>query len=595
MNFGIGYDLFSGYLQSLSFYHVCMAAYAILLACPFVFWKFSRHSSVFAVCMGTSFVTVLFLSVYLGKLNPDEGQHLLMAYSAIKGGVPFRDFEGQGLGPLNAYYLALFSFCGISFVTARIAALFAELTSCVLIFLAVKKLCGARPAITLSSAVFFFFSIYWLGESISYNSETLFTLLISLWFMLFAYRGDSMRVLFAECFVLGLLPWAKLQFAPFSVICFFISLARGVFISDRKEGFDCLAVGQKQNAGGERALYADSVRHMLSVTALAGIAGFMPTVIFLTFLALNGGIEWFWTFYIIGNIEHVSVTLKDYFSNIWNYLLKETDQDMFWLGTSGAVLFIFLAASDISHVSLSSVSRFASLFLPKLCLRRLLTDYRKATGTALLMLFILTALFSFTRTMSHFGHYIIILVPSSAIFVGLGMTMISEKGKCSQWAFALLMASSLIFGAKLTTSNHIRWVQDVAFFREDTYPFRDALHYLNEHVKPGMPVAYWGWETAFAVYSDHPSATATNFIYPLISSNFTHRMREKYVQDIIDNKPAAIIDFVCPAAFVFNKKKYELANYGFIRRVADEYYEKPVSIPAGGNGYVRIYLRKKGL
>lgn len=72
-------------------------------------------------------------------------------------------------------------------------------------------------------------------------------------------------------------------------------------------------------------------------------------------------------------------------------------------------------------------------------------------------------------------------------------------------------------------------------------------------------------------------------------------MREKYVQDIIDNKPAAIIDFVCPAAFVFNKKKYELANYGFIRRVADEYYEKPVSIPAGGNGYVRIYLRKKGL
>lgn len=592
MNFGIGYDLFSGYLQSENYHCVCTVAYTILLACPFIFWKFRRLSSVFIFWMSAAFFSILLLSVYIGRLNPDEGQHLLMAYSAIKGGVPFRDFEGQSLGPLNAYYLALFSFGGISFITARIAALFAELTGCILIFFAVKKLCGARPAITLSSAVFFFFSIYWLGESISYNSETLFTLLISLWFMLFAYRGDSMRVLFAECFVLGLLPWAKLQFAPFSVICFFISLARGVFISDRKEG-SCLAVGQQQNAGGERALYADSVRHMLSVTALAGIAGFMPTVIFLTFLALNGGIEWFWTFYIIGNIEHVSVTLKDYFSNIWNYLLEETDRDMFWLGTSGAVLFIFLAASDISHVSLSSVGSFTSLFLPKLCSGRLGAEYRKATGAVLLGLFAITALFSFTRTMSHFGHYLIILVPSSAIFVGLGMTLLRDNSKRRKWALALLLASALIFGAKLTTFNNIRWVQNNAFIREDTYPFWDALHYLNEHVKPGMPVAYWGWETAFPIYSDHPSATATHYIYPLISPKFTHRMRDKYIQDIIDNKPVAIVDLVCPAAFSYKEKKYELANYDFIRRVVDKYYDKPVSIPVGNKGFARIYLRKK--
>ena len=591
MNFGIGYDLFSGYLQSENYHCVCTVAYTILLACPFIFWKFRRLSSVFIFWMSAAFFSILLLSVYIGRLNPDEGQHLLMAYSAIKGGVPFRDFEGQSLGPLNAYYLALFSFGGISFITARIAALFAELTGCILIFFAVKKLCGTRPAITLSSSVFFFFSIYWLGENISYNSETLFTLLISVWFILFAYRRESHSVLFAECFVLGLLPWIKLQFAPFSVICFFMSLARNIFVNDCSEDGNFLEYGQKQN--GAIALCDTSVWRKLCVSAFAVIAGFVPTIILLTCLALNRSLEWFWMFYIIGNLEHVAIPLKDYFSNIWSYLLEETDKDLFWLGTSGAVLFIFLAASDISHVSLSSVGSFTSLFLPKLCSGRLGAEYRKATGAVLLGLFAITALFSFTRTMSHFGHYLIILVPSSAIFVGLGMTLLRDNSKRRKWALALLLASALIFGAKLTTFNNIRWVQNNAFIREDTYPFWDALHYLNEHVKPGMPVAYWGWETAFPIYSDHPSATATHYIYPLISPKFTHRMRDKYIQDIIDNKPVAIVDLVCPAAFSYKEKKYELANYDFIRRVVDKYYDKPVSIPVGNKGFARIYLRKK--
>lgn len=124
MNLGFGYDLFSGLLQSDCYYWISVIAYAVLLAAPFVFWKSSRRGTVFISCMAAAFITVMLLPLYAKQMNVDEGTHLLMAYSLINGGMPFRDFEGNSAGPLNAIYLALFSFGSISFLTARLAVLF---------------------------------------------------------------------------------------------------------------------------------------------------------------------------------------------------------------------------------------------------------------------------------------------------------------------------------------------------------------------------------------------------------------------------------------------------------------------------------------
>lgn len=182
----------------------------------------------------------MLFSLFLYQLNADECQHLLMAHSVINGGVPFRDFEAQGLGPFNGFYLALFSFGNISFVTARLGSLFAELAGGIMIFLAVRRLSGIRPAIAIASPVFFYFSVFSsytdLWEITSYNCETLFFLLLSLWFVLFAYRGSSRLVMFLEFFVLGMWPWVKLQFAPFSLICFVLSIARGIFVQEWQRG-----------------------------------------------------------------------------------------------------------------------------------------------------------------------------------------------------------------------------------------------------------------------------------------------------------------------------------------------------------------------
>ena len=490
----------------------------------------------------------MLFSLFLYQLNADECQHLLMAHSVINGGVPFRDFEAQGLGPFNGFYLALFSFGNISFVTARLGALFAELAGGIMIFLAVRRLSGIRPAIAIASPVFFYFSV--------------------------------------EFFVLGMWPWVKLQFAPFSLICFVLSIARGIFVQD---GSGDAGRGEGSAPGALRS------RLFSWDFLLACLAAVMPTALFLAYLALNGALERFWLFYIVDNMEHVSVPLDFYFTFILPYLVLEATRPMFWLAICTAAAFFVLVLCDYVYGRIHGRGSRAAGEGGAEAAARPSGAGRSELGSVLLALFALTALFSVTRTMSHYYHYLNIIVPAGAVFAGLGMSLTGSERKRGLWALVMIAVSALAFCPKMVFLNNVRTFQQKAFISESIYPFSKVLHYLNERVKPGEPVALWGWEPGFLIYSDHPSATATHFIYPLVSDKFTPRIRDAYVEDIIKNRPAAIVDLVCPYAFSFRDSKFELSNYGFIKRVTDEYYEKPVAVPVGSSGFARVYLRKPGM
>lgn len=606
MNLGIGYSLFSEFLKSDSYYCICLTAYALMLLSPFVFWKQSRRGWAYIALMVAAFAAVKLLSLYIGQRNPDEGQQVLMASSLIHGGVPFRDFEGQGLGPLNAFYIALFSFGGVSFFTERLAALAAELGSGVLIFLAARRMCGVRPAIAISCPVFYYFSFYgYTNDVVAYNCETLFCLLISLWLMLFAYRKESRLMLFAEFFVLGLLPWIKLQFAPFSVICFFIGLGRSLFVHEIAEDGSVSGLSWKS---AEKGSLADFLRGTLisQNTLIACAAAAAPSLLFFALLALSAGLPSFWLLYILVNIQHVSVPLADYLEKIGPYLVSFSGMDMFWMAVCPALAFMTLALAEIRISMPRGPVSPAAVFAPVRLIAGLIHEGRRAQGAvrkalavALLAAFVLTAVFSATRTMNLFYHYVNILLPASVIFAALGLSMVSGAEKRAGWAISVLMAAAAVFVFKLMTQVNISFTQENDFLKTESYPFRDAVEYLNQHVNQGEPVAIWGWDTGFPVYSGHPSATSTHFLYPLVDPKFSPeiqaKVREKYVDDILRIRPAAIVDLVCPAAFTYKDRQFELSNYGFIRRIADEYYEKPVSVPAGSDGSVRIYLRKKGL
>lgn len=594
MNLGFGYDLFSGFLQSDCYYWISVIAYAVLLAAPFVFWKSSRRGTVFISCMAAAFITVMLLPLYAKQMNVDEGTHLLMAYSLINGGMPFRDFEGNSAGPLNAIYLALFSFGSISFLTARLAVLFSGLAGGIMVFLAVRKLCGIRPAMALSSLMFFYYSVHYY-DVMAYNSETPFCLVITLWLMLFAFRGSSRRIIFAEFFAIGLMPWIKLQFVPFAAICFVISLSRGVFVRDSREAV-AISHGEPgySRSGEGFAGTGRSFRELLSVNiSLQCFAAALPTLLFVLLFALTGALERFWLYYVIGNLHAVAKPFIDYLECLFPFLRHFSDLDMFSLATCVFLAFMVLAVADIkipgpgipgSNVPGSSVRRF-------LAAARLSLSARRAAGIILLALFVLVALFSASRTETLFDHYLNILVLSSAIFAALGLARTEGVEKRGQWAFALLVVAAVVFGTKLWSVNKISELQQTGFVTETNYKFRDALHYLNNHTKPGEPVAYWGWETGLPIYSGHPSATSTHLISEIMVLD--KRIRTEYAHEVTAYKPSAIVDLVCPDAFDYKDSSYELSNYDFMKKITDEYYEKPVAIPVGSKGYVRIYLRKK--
>ena len=410
--------------------HCCLSLHACLSFCIL---EVQEACGDLHLLHGGGISAVMLFSLFLYQLNADECQHLLMAHSVINGGVPFRDFEAQGLGPFNGFYLALFSFGNISFVTARLGALFAELAGGIMIFLAVRRLSGIRPAIAIASPVFFYFSVFSsytdLWEITSYNCETLFFLLLSIWFVLFAYRGSSRLVMFLEFFVLGMWPWVKLQFAPFSLICFVLSIARGIFVQD---GSGDAGRGEGSAPGALRS------RLFSWDFLLACLAAVMPTALFLAYLALNGALERFWLFYIVDNMEHVSVPLDFYFTFILPYLVLEATRPMFWLAICTAAAFFVLVLCDYVYGRIHGRGSRAAGEGGAEAAARPSGAGRSELGSVLLALFALTALFSVTRTMSHYYHYLNIIVPAGAVFAGLGMSLTGSERKRGLWALVMI-------------------------------------------------------------------------------------------------------------------------------------------------------------
>lgn len=592
MNLGIGYELLSGFLRSQNYYWLSVICYAVLITSPLIFWKFAKTGVIFVSCMSIAFVLVKLLTLYVQPRDPDEGVHLGMAADLLHGGRPFRDFEGNSAGPFNAYYLALFAFGNVSYVTARLAALFAQLACGVLSFFAARKLCGVKPAITVLSMVFFYFSMYY-PQIIFYNSETPFCLLISVWLFLFAYRRGRISGLFAECFIAGLMPWIKLQFVPFAVTCFILSLARGVFAAGRAEyaGSSVLL----QHAGGQgKSLIFRSLTQYPAIKSflIACFSAILPTLIFISYLAMLGAFDRFWLFYILGNVQ--AATRPAYLKSVWPFLVNFANSSgMFGMATCTAVAFMILSLSEIkSAQSCQSLRWFLAIpFKPYTFIVKS-SHGPKDLGILLLIFVVLVALFTFTRPLRPYEHYINILVPSSVIFIVLGLAFICHSEKRTRWAFSMLVVTVAVFGIKLTTPLIDGIVQyQNALVHENYYAFKDVIQYLNKNVKAGEPVAVWGAETRFLTFSGHPPATAINLIDEMFGLVSKDRMREEYAKDIINKKPAAIVDLVNSAAIDFKVKKFELQNYEFIRKVTDEYYQKPVSIPVW-DGFVRVYLRK---
>lgn len=168
------------------------------------------------------------------ELNLDESLMLAQASRFAKDIVPWRSVDGLTSGPVNSWALLVAHWFGMPLAYSP-AHLFAALLlagTVPLLYHAAKSRYGALPASVAVTCEAIWIILNQKTDFIHYSSELASIFLIS---ASLALGERQWRGIFSA-FLLGIVPWAKLQAAPIAVIVGIWMLSRVFWDSDRQKG-----------------------------------------------------------------------------------------------------------------------------------------------------------------------------------------------------------------------------------------------------------------------------------------------------------------------------------------------------------------------
>ena len=225
--------------------------------------------------------------VFFGyELNVDESAQMVLAKRMAFDWMPWRSADYLTCGPLNAGFLALLHCFGIpiAYVSAHAISLVLLLSILLMGWRLSAGLFGPRPA-----ALAFFSVAAWLSCTVGpqfahYGSELLPSFLVAAALCLVVENGECSPTpwkLAVGFFIIGLVPWVKLQAAP-------IALAPCIWI--------VAALRSPSTASPE------SRRSARLRVVIAAIAALSPTLIMLLVCDYAGTLAYFWNSYILNNL-----------------------------------------------------------------------------------------------------------------------------------------------------------------------------------------------------------------------------------------------------------------------------------------------------
>ena len=154
-------------------------------------------------------------------LNPDEGWLIAGALRFMHDPVPWRGADLTTSGPLNSYILLVPVALGlqINYVTARMVGVALLITAVICWYVTAKRIRGKFVAISVVLPPITFLCFVQHPDFIHNSTELLPMALLSIAaLMVSSLRKNSGVQLFMSAFVLGMVPFAKLQAAPLSVV-----------------------------------------------------------------------------------------------------------------------------------------------------------------------------------------------------------------------------------------------------------------------------------------------------------------------------------------------------------------------------------------
>ncbi|MBO9636605.1 MAG: hypothetical protein J7576_00405 [Siphonobacter aquaeclarae] len=471
------------------------------------------------------------------ELNVDEAQMLTQAMTLVRDPVYWRSVDGTTGGPLGSYFLIVASWVtgNFSYITAHLAAFFLESLFFTLTYLAVKNWCGGKAAALVTYPALLFLTFTQYGDFVHYSSELVPVTLLSAIVFLFSAPGFLAKKHYASSVWLGILfvamPFGKIQSIPLLAICGLYFLIQAL---RKKEYLHILAAG----AGA------------LGILALLALA-----------LWANGVLDDFLFYYINANFNYGDS------GNWFDNLLKLPAQ--FIVGMDFLTVLIpipVLLLFAISHPTRPSL--------------RLLLFSAGLIGMGVLAI---------SRTGTGYTHYLFfLLIPFVLFSASVSEVLRSGKSRAPLAITGLSLLSIILLTAVHYRQNKVLNLYASGPVENRTLPFSPVGKVLDGYKQPGDYLVVWGWNCQYYIETQLPQGVAENHtIRSAYSHPFRNQYRERYVGDMMQNKPALFIDVTGPNSYWMQDSVTQgYQRFPQLKAYVDRHYRHVKTVD-----HVRIFLR----
>lgn len=435
------------------------------------------------------------------EYNPDESQLIAGALTLRVDPIPWRSVDGFTSGPLNFYPLLLPRLLGLplDYFTARVMALlliWIALLACYRLFRSWFGVAAARWGIAPALA---FFCTVTDWDFIHYSSEhlSLFLLALSAGCLLGAHREGANRERWqlASCFIMGLLPWAKLQSAPLAATLLFVAL---VDAFHRLRG---------------------SPAELLRASAKRLVFAAFPSAVLLGVVILSGQFPHFFRSYLLQNFTYVGngATVSATVHDLWG-TARMSQHYPWYLGLS--VLAIAVSLPRAPKIA-GAPSRWIGAVLFGVAVICMLTPRR--------------SLF----------HYVLLTVIPLALWFGLsvGPWIASLRERRKVWlSFGALVFSALPYGVRVVQPLPHMFGSFADHWRE---PRTVLAKIIRSYATPQSRLAIWGWLPSLFVETGLPQGTRDgNTSWAMMPSPHRHYYMQRFLADLQERNPDLFVDAV---------------------------------------------------
>lgn len=558
-------DLFGWFDRHPGSYWVIASFPTVLLAAwiSLSFWKESLHTR---ASMGRhALITgLLLLSVILAwrwpallgtdEFNPDESQLIAGAITLEEDPVFWRSVDGTTSGPLNFYALLPTHWLGIpaDYFNARLTGLLMVWIALWAGYGLISRTYGPAHGILGMVPALTFFALATDSDFIHYTSEHLSIALIMLSaFLLWkaqvgaaSGKGYPRASWLLAGITMGMLPWAKLQAAPFAAFLALWGTSAAFCRTDLPWAF-----------------------RMREVLLLAG-AAIAPALLFVAMVVWSGQWHHFYSSYVQNNILYASA--GDSVPYILHAMRRMSAPTQSFPSFLLAPMFV---------VTLTAVAAVIHRRMPGALFWTGLVIVAAATVAVL-------------APRRAFHHYLLFLILPIAWW---GAASLSElmgwlDGKPKR---IMLGLAFVLIGAGVPLVARSRLPVPFMYGRfEDSWrnPHSSPGKLIRELRQSGDRLAMWGWNCQIYVESQLAQATreahSTRQIQESVQRDSYYRPR--YMADLRATTPAFFIDAVGPGSFYFDdRSQYSHETFPELEEYVAEHY-----VLVHDYERMRVYLRK---